>query len=405
MGNSEVGHLNLGAGAVVQAGPRAHRRGDRRRSFFENEALRRPARPAREPARLHLLGLVSDGGVHSALRSPARAASSWRRASGVARHRRCTRSPTGATRCPTRGAGYVAQAEGWLRARRAAASATVIGRYWAMDRDRRWDRTKLAYDAIVHGRGRPPRRDAARRRCGRLRARRDRRVHPADGGRRGRRASAPATRAHLQLPSRPHAPARRARSASRSFDEFDRGDAPRVELTTMTEYQEDWDYPVAFPPDRPRSRSPRCSPSAASAQLHVAETEKYAHVTYFFNGGEEDPYAGEERCLVDSPRDVADLRPQARDERRARRRDAFVDALARAATSGFGIINFANPDMVGHTGRDPGRGAGGRDGRRVPRPGGRGGARDGRRAASSPPTTATPTTCSSPTAARTPRTR
>ena len=145
----------------------------------------------------------------------------------------------------------------------------------------------------------------------------------------------------------------RARQLTRAlgepdFAEFDREQAPELALTTLTEYQEDWDYPVAFPPARPATTLAALLAERGLRQLHVAETEKYAHVTYFFNGGEEDPYPGEERRLVDSPRDVKtyDEKP----EMSAREAtDAFVEAWQDGDFS-FAIINFANPDMVGHTG-------------------------------------------------------
>ena len=126
---------------------------------------------------------------------------------------------------------------------------------------------------------------------------------------------------------------------------------PRVDLTTLTEYQEDWPYPVAFPPERPQATLASLLAERGIAQLHVAETEKYAHVTYFFNGGEEDPYPGEERSLVDSPRDVPtyDRKPEMSARQAA---ESFVERWA-AGDYGFGIINFANPDMVGHTGSIP----------------------------------------------------
>ncbi len=136
--------------------------------------------------------------------------------------------------------------------------------------------------------------------------------------------------------------------AEAGFDEFDRGDAPRIEFATLTQYQEDWDYPVAFAPDRPTVTLASVLAERGGAQLHVAETEKYAHVTYFFNGGEEHEYPGEERYLVDSPRDVPtyDHKP----EMSARAAAAtFVDHW-RSGDYRFAIINFANPDMVGHTG-------------------------------------------------------
>jgi 2,3-bisphosphoglycerate-independent phosphoglycerate mutase len=137
------------------------------------------------------------------------------------------------------------------------------------------------------------------------------------------------------------------------FGEFDRGAAPHVTLTTMTAYHERWSYPVAFPPARPQTTIAAVLAERRDRQLHVAETEKYAHVTYFFNGGEEDPYEGEERCLVPSPRDVPtyDRKPEMSAPEAAA---AFASSWREAAAEGrpfrFGIINFANADMVGHTG-------------------------------------------------------
>jgi 2,3-bisphosphoglycerate-independent phosphoglycerate mutase len=124
-----------------------------------------------------------------------------------------------------------------------------------------------------------------------------------------------------------------------------------VRLTTLTEYNEDWDFPVAYPPARPETTLAETLSAAGVEQLHVAETEKYAHVTYFFNGGEEDEYDGEVRELVDSPRDVPtyDEKPEMSAVEAA---EAFVSRW-RGGDFGFGIINFANPDMVGHTGVIP----------------------------------------------------
>src|SRR5204862_2532954 len=121
--------------------------------------------------------------------------------------------------------------------------------------------------------------------------------------------------------------------------------------TTLTEYLEDWIYPVAFPPERPAVTLGSVLAERGVDQLHVAETEKYAHVTYFFNGGEEHPYRGEERCLVDSPRDVPtyDHKP----EMSARAAAGEFASRWRSGDYGFGIVNFANPDMVGHTGVIP----------------------------------------------------
>ena len=191
--------------------------------------------------------------------------------------------------------------------------------------------------------------------------------------------------------------------AEDGFGEVDRGDAEAVgRYTTLTEYEEGWPYPVAFPPDRPEVTLSRVVSEAGAKQLHVAETEKYAHVTYFFGGGEEQPWEGERRELVPSPRDVPtyDHKPEMSARAAA---EAFTSAWAQDEPR-FGIINFANPDMVGHTGVIPAAvtaietvdGCLGEVVEAVR-------ARAGR--SSSPPTTATPTTCSSPTARPTPRTR
>jgi 2,3-bisphosphoglycerate-independent phosphoglycerate mutase len=140
------------------------------------------------------------------------------------------------------------------------------------------------------------------------------------------------------------------------FDELDRGTAPRVALTTMTVYQEHWDYPVAFRPARPEVTIASVLAERGERQLHAAETEKYAHVTYFFDGGVEDEYQGEERLLVPSPRDVAtyDEKPEMSAPELAREfAFRWRDAAADGRPFRFGVINFANPDMVGHTGNIP----------------------------------------------------
>ena len=140
--------------------------------------------------------------------------------------------------------------------------------------------------------------------------------------------------------------------AEPAFAELDRGGAqPVARYATMTEYEEDWTYPVAFPPERPQVTLAGVLADRGLAQLHVAETEKYAHVTYFFNGGEEDPHAGETRELVPSPRDVPtyDHKPEMSAAGVA---EAFVRHWREEAPS-FAVVNFANPDMVGHTGVIP----------------------------------------------------
>ena len=136
--------------------------------------------------------------------------------------------------------------------------------------------------------------------------------------------------------------------AEEDFHEFQRGVAPRIDLTTLTQYRKDWDYPVGFAPHAPEVTLAQVIANEGANQLHVAETEKYAHVTYFFNGGREVEWEGEERCLVPSARDVPtyDQRPEMSARAAA---DSFVERWAGDGYR-FGIINFANPDMVGHTG-------------------------------------------------------
>jgi 2,3-bisphosphoglycerate-independent phosphoglycerate mutase len=348
MGNSEVGHLNLGAGAVVRQDLTRIDDAVEDGSFAENEVLRDLCAAAREAGRLHLLGLVSKGGVHSGF-GHLRACIELAADQGVpdiVLHA----FTDGRDTAPDSGAGYVAEAEGWLR-RAGGRVATVSGRYYAMDRDRRWDRIQLAYDAIVHGRAERPAAGSgeAAVRAAYERGETDEFIKPTLVGEEGRVRDGDAV---LFFNFRPD----RARQLTRAlaepgFSEFDVGGRPEIAFATLTEYQEDWTYPVAFRPERPRTTLAALLAERGVRQLHVAETEKYAHVTYFFNGGEEDPYRGEERCLVDSPRDVPtyDHKPEMSAGAAA---NEFAERWS-ADGFGFGIINFANPDMVGHTGVIP----------------------------------------------------
>jgi 2,3-bisphosphoglycerate-independent phosphoglycerate mutase len=347
MGNSEVGHLNLGAGAIVKQDLARIDDAVADGGFFENEALLAACERARRSprGRLHLLGLVSDGGVHSGwehLEATIELASQ-EGVPDVVFHA----FTDGRDTLPHGGRGYLAELERWLR--HAGRVATVSGRYWAMDRDTRWERTKLAYDAIVHAQGLRAASAAEAIEASYEREETDEFVKPTvigdyDGAAAGDVA--------IFVNFRPD----RARQMTRAlaepgFDEFSRAGGPLLDLTTMTVYRKGWPYPVAFPEARPKATLAEVVSEGGGRQLHVAETEKYAHVTYFFNGGREQEWEGEERCLVESPRDVPtyDHKP----EMSAR---AAADAFAsRWSADGyrFGIINFANPDMVGHTGSIP----------------------------------------------------
>jgi 2,3-bisphosphoglycerate-independent phosphoglycerate mutase len=326
MGNSEVGHLNLGAGAVVKQDLLRIDEAIEDGSFFEDEALSAACRTER----LHLLGLVSDGGVHSSMEH-LKALVELAGREGVPEvvvHAFTDGRDTN----PDTGVRHVAEVESWGGCR----VASVSGRYYAMDRDNRWDRTQLAYDAIVDGEAEfhaETGEEAVRQAYDRGET--DEFIKPTLVGGEGKLRESDSA---IFFNFRPD----RARQLTRKLGEAGR------RLTTLTEYHEDWDYPVAFPPARPEVTLASTLAERGKRQLHVAETEKYAHVTYFFNGGEEDPYEGEERCLVDSPRDVPtyDKKP----EMSARPAAQALVERWREGDFTFGIVNFANPDMVGHTG-------------------------------------------------------
>jgi 2,3-bisphosphoglycerate-independent phosphoglycerate mutase len=347
MGNSEVGHLNLGAGSVVKQDLARIDDAIADGSFFENPVLKAACAAARESprGRLHLMGLVSDGGVHSG----------WEHIEACIELAAQEGVPDlvvhaftdGRDTLPKSAPSYIAELERWLR--QAGRIGTVAGRYYAMDRDRRWERTKLAYDAIVHARGLRAETPGEAVSEAHARGETDEFIRPTVIGDYDGVADGDAI-VHFNF--RPD----RARQLVRAlgepdFHEFPRDGAPNVTLTTLTRYREGWPYPVTFEPQLPRVTLAEVLARRGERQLHVAETEKYAHVTYFFNGGREAEWQGEERCLVDSPRDVAtyDQRPEMSANAAA---DEFSTRWAEGAYR-FGIINFANPDMVGHSGNIP----------------------------------------------------
>jgi 2,3-bisphosphoglycerate-independent phosphoglycerate mutase len=347
MGNSEVGHLNLGAGAIVKQDLARIDDAVADGSFFDNEVLQAACERARNSprGRLHLLGLVSDGGVHSGWEhiEAAIELAAQEGVPDVVFHA----FTDGRDTLPHGGKGYLEELERWLR--QAGRVATVSGRYYAMDRDTRWERTKLAYDAIVHARGLRAETGVAAVEAAYEREETDEFIKPTvigdyDGAAAGDVA--------IFVNFRPDRARQMTRALSEpGFAEFSRAGAPSLDLTTMTEYRKGWPYPVAFPAQRPQTTLAETVAKAGGQQLHVAETEKYAHVTYFFNGGREAELEGEEHLLVDSPRDVPtyDHKPEMSAEAAA---EAFVSHWS-ANTYRFGIINFANPDMVGHTGVIP----------------------------------------------------
>jgi 2,3-bisphosphoglycerate-independent phosphoglycerate mutase len=346
MGNSEVGHLNLGAGfRVLQDLPRINAAIDDG-TFFDNPTLTATCREvAARGGRLHLMGLIGPGGVHAVDEHIVAAAELAHRC-GLAPDAVHLHAFTDGRDTPPRSAdGFLpALAE---RLTGHATLATVSGRFYAMDRDNRWERTSRAFEAIVHGRGLTAASGADAIATAYERDEGDEFIQPTVLGTARPMADGDAV-VHLNFR------ADRARQLTRAlavadFDAFERDPMPSLSVATLTEYQAADELPVrvCFPPVAVDSLAAHLS-RLGKRQLHVAETEKYAHVTYFFNGGVEDPFAGEERVLIPSRRDVPtyDLAPEMS-------AGPITDALVSAIESrqwDFIVANYANPDMVGHTG-------------------------------------------------------
>jgi 2,3-bisphosphoglycerate-independent phosphoglycerate mutase len=348
MGNSEVGHLNLGAGAVMRQDLVRIDDAIADGSFAANPVLRAALE---DVDRVHLIGLVSDGGVHSSLEHLlaliACAGEHPAATSGGRKDVIVQAFTDGRDTLPHAGSGYLARLEETEGAR----VGSVVGRYWAMDRDRRWERTQRAYDLLVHARA--PYRAAGGEEAVRAayeRGETDEFVEPTLVGADTAIRPGDSVIAFNFRPDRMRQITRAL--AEPGFAEVDRGGAePGARYTTLTEYEEDWSYPVAFAPERPATTLAATIAQTGARQLHVAETEKYAHVTYFFNGGVEKPQPAERRELAPSPRDVStyDHKPEMSAAQAA---EVFVRGW-REDLPEFGIINFANADMVGHTGVIP----------------------------------------------------
>ncbi|MDW8338736.1 MAG: 2,3-bisphosphoglycerate-independent phosphoglycerate mutase [Thermoleophilia bacterium] len=331
MGNSEVGHLTIGAGRVRYQDLVRISRAIEDGSFFENEALLGAfARARLRGAHVHLLGLVSAGGVHSHV-DHLRGLLALAERQGMAERTWIHAFTDGRDVSPHAAARDLAE----LPAERIA---TVCGRYYAMDRDARWERTDRAFRAICLGEGAVADDPVAAVEASYARGVTDEFVEP------------------VVLAGRPRLDTERDAAIVFNF----RPDRMRqlcqrlleagADLVTMTRYRDDFPFPVAFEEEVVRNTLAEALSRAGVRQLHAAETEKYAHVTYFLNGGEERPFDGEDRILVPSPRDVPsyDHKPEMSAPELARQ-------VCEALPSGYGfcVVNFANPDMVGHTGSIP----------------------------------------------------
>ncbi|PYL65627.1 MAG: 2,3-bisphosphoglycerate-independent phosphoglycerate mutase [Verrucomicrobia bacterium] len=342
MGNSEVGHLNLGAGRIVYQDLTRINKAIANGEIGRNHVAQKTFAAARGH-RLHLLGLISDGGVHSHYAHLIALANAAHDA-GV-KEIFVHAFTDGRDASPTGGAEYLKICAERLK-KSGARIVTVVGRYFAMDRDRRWDRTKKAWYAIIFGRG-----DVSK-------------LSPSEALDRQYKLGKtdefmpPLIFAHAneqRVRDRDtvlffNFRADRARQLSRAFllekfDGFDRESWPHVHFVSLTQYDVRYHAPFIFPPEQLVHILGEMASAAGKSQLRIAETEKYPHVTYFFNGGIERAFAREDRKIVPSPKVATyDLQPEMS--------AGLVtdEVLARLAHYDLIVLNFANPDMVGHTG-------------------------------------------------------
>jgi 2,3-bisphosphoglycerate-independent phosphoglycerate mutase len=356
MGNSEVGHMNMGAGRIVYQDFTRINKAISDRSFYANETLLAAISGAdlsietQDRASLHLMGLLSDGGVHShidhliALLEMARK----KNVQSLIVHPFLDGRDTPPKSAPR----YIIRLEEALKNAPAGADwriGTVMGRYYAMDRDKRWDRIKKAYDAIIFGKGEKVTSALSAIEQSYAKGITDEFLLPAiicDG-----------EKPRLMQDNDPllfyNFRADRARQLTEAltdthFTHFERGSIRFSSYTTLTQYEKSFSFPVAFPPANLDAILGEVLSQHGLRQLRLAETEKYPHVTYFFNGGREIPFELEERKLIPSPRHVATY-----DQSPEMSADAVSEEAVRQIEGGqfdFIVINFANPDMVGHSG-------------------------------------------------------
>ncbi len=351
MGNSEVGHLNIGAGRVVYQDLLRINAAIEDGTFETNPAFTKLLEKLRQAGtRLHLLGLVSDGGVHSHI-DHVYALLETARKGGIA-DTLVHVITDGRDTPPDSGADYVAALQAHMADSGYGRIATICGRFYAMDRDTRWQRVEKAYRLYSRGQGLAERDPVAAVKKAYARGETDEFIKPI-------RIIAPPDRGPGTVSDGDgvicfNFRADRVREITRAFTQPDFAEfetAPRPQLADwvcMTRYDEDFTLPVAFAPVHLEKILGQVVSETGLQQLRIAETEKYAHVTYFFNGGEEQPFPGEDRCLVPSPRDIAtyDQKPEMSAPK------VTEELLKRLETTAYGLVvlNFANGDMVGHTG-------------------------------------------------------
>ncbi|NOZ12041.1 MAG: 2,3-bisphosphoglycerate-independent phosphoglycerate mutase [Acidobacteria bacterium] len=344
MGNSEVGHLNLGAGRVVYQDITRIDKAIKDGSFTQNPALKHAFESARKTgSRVHMLGLLSDGGVHSHIRHLKALLEMAKKADvpGVTVHA----FMDGRDTPPDSGIGYIEDLDSFIRNLGFGEIGTVTGRYYAMDRDNRWERIQLAYDALVNGKGRKTATAEDAVKTAYAAGETDEFIKPVviEG-------SHSISEGDVVLFFNFRSDRARQMCHALLDDEFSHFERKKLQFTdfvTFTEYEAGLPVSIAFPPETLKGLYGEAVSDAGLKQLRIAETEKYAHVTFFFNGGEEKSFPGEERILVPSPKVATyDLQPEMSAFEVA---DRVVDAIESGRFQAI-VLNFANCDMVGHTG-------------------------------------------------------
>jgi 2,3-bisphosphoglycerate-independent phosphoglycerate mutase len=349
MGNSEVGHLNIGAGRVIRMDVSRVDYDIATGAFFQNEVLVAAMQHAKNGSALHLMGLLSDGQVHSSI-NHLYALMRMAKDLGVEQvYIHCFLD--GRDTPPTSALFYIQALQQKIDELGYGRIATLIGRYYAMDRDKRWERTQRAYDLLVHGRGEPAFDPVAAIKKSYDRGITDEFLDPLvitkpDGE---PVATIKSNDAVIFFNFRPD----RARQLTRAlavpgFDEFEITGRPSIHFVCFTVYDRTFPLPVAFPPYDHDNVLAEVWDQTVVRNFRMAETEKYAHVTYFFNGGVEKEHVFEQRLLVPSPKIATyDLQPEMSAFKVT---DKVLRAIDEGETDVF-VINFANPDMVGHTGK------------------------------------------------------
>jgi len=341
MGNSEVGHMTVGCGSIVKQDLIRIDDAIEDGSFFTNPALLAAINHAKKKDRpLHLIGLVSDGGVHSHINHL------------MALIKLCGQHDVlpqihvitdGRDAPPKSAMNFIPDLELAL-SEHGGVIGTISGRYYAMDRDRRWDRTELAWRAVVYGEGTQAKNATLAVQDAYEAGVHDEFIKPTvlpD--------YIPMEKEDEMIFFNFRNDRSRQLTAALSHHEFtcfDRGNYEPITVTCMTQYDPEFLSPIAFPPERPKVTLGSIISQAGYKQFHCAETEKYPHVTFFFNGGREHRFPGEDRNMVKSP-DVStyDLKPEMSAREVA---DEMIEAL-KSHQYGFLVVNFANGDMVGHT--------------------------------------------------------